>query len=120
MTHCHLTINALELSIHLGWPTAERRALQRIFLDVEIRYPTPPKACQTDKLEDTVCYDSLIRTIKEKLNDRHFHLVEHLAKSIYDIIQTLLPTDANSRIRILKYPRIEGLTGGVHLSYGDF
>lgn len=117
---CHLRINALELSIHLGWEKEERETPQTIFLDIDIHYPEAPIACQSDKLEDTVCYAKLVDTIRKKIGTRQFHLVEHLSSAIYRIIHPLLPQGTTLRVCILKYPRIDDLSGGVTFSYGDF
>lgn len=115
-----LFINALEMPIHIGWTDNERLHPQSIFLDIELRFPKTPKACETDQLEDTVCYDSMIRTIREKTHQRHFKLVEHLASEIYRIVQTGLPEKTLAKIKIKKMPAISGLTDGVCFHYGDF
>ena len=51
-----LNIRSLELNLHLGWRNKERTDEQVVLLDMEIRFPSPPIACTTDDLQDTVCY----------------------------------------------------------------
>jgi dihydroneopterin aldolase len=59
----HITLNTLELSVHLGWPDAERAVPQIVHLDVRLSFPAPPVGCMTDDLSDTHCYDTLISQI---------------------------------------------------------
>ena len=119
-TTSSLLINSLELRVNLGWLAQERKRQQTIFLTIEVRYGHTPNACHTDNLEDTVCYDKLVSTIKEKIAKRHFSLIEKLTCDIYDLTQPLLPEKSLLKVSLLKYPNIKGLTGGVQFSYGDF
>lgn len=114
-----LLIRDLELRVFLGWPEKERLKEQRVFLNVDIRYPIPPIGCQTDKLEDTVCYAVLIEKVREDIGDKHFHLIEYLSHDIYHIMKPLLPKQTLLTVRITKHPMIAGLTGGVQFSFGD-
>lgn len=119
MTKSSLLISGLELSVHLGWPDKERLHKQLVLLDVDIWFPKPPKACTTDKLDDTLCYSKLIQTIREKTTGKRFHLIEHLCSEVYKIVKPLLPSKAKVIIRIIKHPKIPGLTGSVRFSYWD-
>ena len=49
-----LCICGLELQVFLGWPQEERQTQQVVLLDMTIVFPTPPKACETDNLEDAI------------------------------------------------------------------
>ncbi|HSW93703.1 MAG TPA: dihydroneopterin aldolase [Gammaproteobacteria bacterium] len=113
-----LTLNGLELSVNLGWPQGERKKSQIVTLDVSIFFPEPPSGCKTDQLEDTWCYDALIKIIKREIADRDFRLLEHLGHEIHGIITEHLPPDFPVRIRLTKKPAILGLTGGVTFCYG--
>ena len=64
-TFSSLTINDLTLPIHLGWTKAEQRKKQRVTLNLVIHLPKPPDACRTDKLDDTYCYDKIIKQIQQ-------------------------------------------------------
>lgn len=114
-----LLIRDLELRVFLGWPEKERLKEQRVLLNADIRYANPPAGCETDKLEDTVCYAEVIEQVREKIGDKHFHLIEYLSHDIYHIMKPLLPEKALLTIRITKHPMIAGLTGGVQFSFGD-
>lgn len=115
-----LSINKLELQVHLGWSEEERQGKQSVFIDIEIRYPDILRACLTDQLADTVCYHQLVDLIREKITPRPFHLIEHLSYEIYQITYPLLPEKSALSVRVLKHPQIEGVKDGVCFSYGDF
>ncbi len=114
-----LSINQLNLFVSLGWPENERLDKQAILLDAKVTYPTPPKACDTDQLEDTVCYSDLINALRPPLEAKTFHLIEHLAQDAYDILKSMLPLGSLITVSVLKHPAILGLAGGVTFSLGD-
>jgi dihydroneopterin aldolase len=115
----HLQIRGLTLPINLGWRDKEREHEQLVLLDFELKFKDLPKACTTDQLKDTVCYATLIKTLREELNDGSFRLVEHLAYEIHRILKSQLPKDISLTVHITKHPKIKGLTGGVCFSCYD-
>ena len=117
----NLHLRGIELNLHLGWSDAERAKPQSILLDVMLYFPKPPLACTNDNLSDTYCYDTLIQTIIKSTTKREFHLIEHLAAFIYDLIQNALTEKTRIHVSISKDPRsyIPSLTQGVVFSYGD-
>lgn len=114
-----LSIRALELSVKLGWPHNERKEPQTIHLDIDVIFATPPKACDSDHLDDTYCYATIAEKIRQHFALSTIHLIEHLSKEIYLLLKPIYPQDANVTVRIYKHPKVEGLTGGVCFSYGD-
>ena len=114
-----LSVHDLELYINLGWRKQERKLEQAILLDLDICLPKPPKACKTDKLEDTICYAEMIEDLRKQLSKKSYRLIEHLTQDIFDIVKLQLPKQAKLMVRINKYPKIEGLLGGVSFCYGD-
>ncbi len=113
-----LEINGLELSVFLGWPDDERSQKQTVWLDIKMQFPTEPKACLSDELNDTVCYQALIQQLREHIADTPFKLVEHLTHAIYEFIQDLVPEKTTISIALTKHPRqILGL-GSVTYHYG--
>lgn len=119
MTISTLSIQQLELSVFLGWPEKERQHQQTIFMDADIWFSSPPLACQSDDLNDTICYSTLTQKLRTKLNNEKFQLIEHLGYSIHEYLKSQLPPAAKLFITITKFPDIEGLTGGVTFGYGD-
>lgn len=113
-----ISLHALELLVHLGWTEGERSQAQIVTLDAVIQFANPPKACATDQLEDTYCYDYLVTTLKTHLITQSFRLIEHLSQQIYLWLKTLLPMDSSISVRITKQPAITQLAG-VSFSYGD-
>lgn len=119
MTHTTLTIRGLELNVFLGWRSPERKQEQPVLLDMTIRFPTVPKACESDDLKDTICYAVLIERIRLALSQKKYKLVEHLSADIYAVAKANLPEQSQLLVRLTKFPKIEGLMGGVCFDYGD-
>ncbi|HVE44009.1 MAG TPA: dihydroneopterin aldolase [Gammaproteobacteria bacterium] len=115
----NLSIRQLELSVFLGWPEAERAQKQSVWIDIEWRPINVPGACVSDNLEETLCYFTLITQLKEKTEGTSFRLIEHLAQTIYKIVQTFSSLPAQIQVGVKKYPPIPGLTQGVYFTYGD-
>lgn len=113
-----LNINSLELELYLGWPDDERLRRQTILLDIQILYPDVPKACETDHLDDTVCYRHLIESLRNELQNKKFHLIEHVTQAIYLYLKSLVPKETKLAISLTKRPQIAGL-GSVTFHYGD-
>jgi len=111
-------LNALELSVNLGWPKGERQKSQIVILNAAIYFQSFPKGCLTDQLTDTHCYATLIEKIKNNLDNRHFRLLEHLGYEIHRIIKDNMPADVKVSIELTKKPAILNLTGGVTFCYG--
>src|SRR5687768_4437996 len=108
-----LTLQGLAFDVFLGWPDKEREQKQSILLDIELCFNHPPRACSTDDLADTHCYDELVSNIKQHLRERSFRLIEHLGKELYQYIRhEFTPHDASLNIRITKKPPIPNLMGG--------
>src|SRR5579883_3201823 len=114
-----LFIRQLELRVNLGWRNAERKNEQAVLLDMYIQFSKPPQACETDKLDDTVCYAELIVEIRQQTAKRKYRLIEDLGAEIYQIAKACLPARSKLNVRITKYPKVDGLTGGVSFNYGD-
>lgn len=114
-----LQINDLQLTVYIGWPAEERQQLQKVSIDIEIRFLELPKACASDQLNETICYSNLIGQIKQTFNHHRFHLIEHLTHKIYFFIKSQLANNAHIFVHTTKHPKIEGLSGGVRFSCGD-
>jgi 7,8-dihydroneopterin aldolase/epimerase/oxygenase len=114
-----LSLHRIELSVHLGWPEEERATKQLVLLDLDIDFAKSPKACETDELNDTLCYADLITHLHYKLATTSFRLIEHLSYEIYQLIKPHLPKNARLRLHLTKYPPIPSLKGGVCFSYGE-
>ena len=119
MRQSSLIIRNFELTVHLGWPLKERKKRQIIHLDMTLAFAKPPKACQSDRLDDTLCYDQLITYVQTTIIKKKFSLIEHLSYDIYCLIKHKAPKGSKIMISITKYPKITGLKQGVSFRYGD-
>lgn len=117
--HTSLSIRGLELDVTLGWLDNERSKAQTVLLDVDMYFPKPPLACHTDNLKDTICYSTLIQTIRNGIATKHFRLLEHLSQTIYQIIKSYLQDTVKINVSVTKHPAILGLTGGATFCYRD-
>lgn len=114
-----MVLNNLELSVRLGCLPIEQMQDQTIGVDIKLQFSNAPRACQTDNLDDTICYDLLISKIKNELASRKFRLIEHLGHEIYQIVRKNASSDVFIGIRIKKKPLIINLKEGVTFHYGD-
>lgn len=108
-----LQVKDLELKVNLGWRDKEQLEPQAILCNFEILFENEPSATLTDNLADTICYDNLIKKIRQQIADKKYRLIEHLAKEIYNIVKANLPQNTHAKVTIAKKPKIEGLLGGV-------
>lgn len=118
-SHSHLRIRDLELRVHLGWPEEEREKSQIVLVTVDIWFVDFPKACLSDQLQDTICYDTLIDTLRNNVSNKPFRLIEHLTFALYQLIKNEMPKHTLINVALSKYPEISGLKGGVTFYYSD-
>jgi dihydroneopterin aldolase len=119
LVNTQLSIQQLKLNVHLGWSAEERKMPQTIFLDAEIRLPQVSKACFSDDLNDTFCYDALISSIHQFLERKSLHLLEHLGYELFTFLKTKFPANAHLSLSVTKFPDIAGLTGGIRFTCDD-
>src|ERR1700729_2287418 len=80
-----LLISDLRIWVHLGCGEEERHNPQLVSVNLEFVFNAPPVAIESDKIEDTFCYLQSTKHIQALLQEKSFKLIEHLAKSIYDV-----------------------------------
>jgi dihydroneopterin aldolase len=114
-----LRVQSLELPIHLGWPDDERKATQLIRIDLEITFSTPPEACRTDQLSDSVDYGSLAEVLRATAAARPYRLLEHFAATALEAVRARVDRSIGLALVVTKYPAIEGLAGGVSFTVED-
>ena len=116
-----LEFRGARLSVRLGCGAEERSVPQPVDLDVSVRFAELPAACESDKLEDTVCYADLIEAARARVAGREFKLVERLAHELYGTLRPLVPPGAELALRVTKlHPPVAELAGGVSFALGDF
>lgn len=109
----------VNLEVALGWEEIERKIKQCVLVEIKITFKTPPLGCETDNLENTYCYDAIIKTIQKKLDFTEFRLLEHLAYSLYDLVKNALSGNELISIRVSKKIPIVNLEGDATFFYGD-
>ena len=114
-----LVLNKLEFLVYLGWTPAERTKRQKITVDIDIQFANLPRACITDSLHDTFCYDTLNQTITKKIDKKTFRLLEHLTFEIYSIVKHFLNLKNKTTICVTKYPDSFLKSAGVSFFYSD-
>ncbi|NHK27078.1 dihydroneopterin aldolase [Parvularcula flava] len=74
-------VRGLKLDANIGAYESEMGRTQPVVisLEVEVQEPADPVS---DSLEDVVCYNRLVQTIREILTEGHIKLVETLAERI--------------------------------------
>lgn len=120
MVFSELRFEKLRLLVRLGWGDEERRVPQPIDLSITIKFETPPAACETDHLDDTICYAKLSEAAREYCAERSFNLIERLGAQLFKVLREQLPSQAYLRVEVTKVsPPIAGLHGGATFTYGD-
>ncbi|MCF6768206.1 dihydroneopterin aldolase [Thiotrichales bacterium 19S11-10] len=99
-----LHINGCDLFVYLGATDDERAQQQRISLNLQITFPSLIKACQSDNLDDTICYQTLRDNLQEALLDREFNLIEHLGWYLTESVLMHYPEATINQLELTKYP----------------
>jgi dihydroneopterin aldolase len=114
-----IRLGELELPVHLGWPEAERRAVQLIRLRLDLVFAEPPAACLTDDLSDAVDYARLAEILRGVAAGRAFRLLEHFTHEALRAVRAEVPDAVRLVLRVTKFPAIEGLVGGASFTLED-
>jgi 7,8-dihydroneopterin aldolase/epimerase/oxygenase len=119
-----LAINDFRLWIHLGHTEEEKFNRQPVSFTIELEFKTPPKACVTDELDDTVCYFDLTNGIRTLCEKKRFNLVEYLAAEVYKSVEKtlkakkMMPKIGAVRVTVLKLaPPVPDVQGGAVYTY---
>jgi dihydroneopterin aldolase len=78
-------LSEVKIQTTLGVPEWERMVPQTIVLDIEIAMPNS-KSCQSDNIQDTIDYGSIVNRMRETLASKSFQLVEALAEHLCQLI----------------------------------
>ncbi|MBL8481999.1 MAG: dihydroneopterin aldolase [Rhodocyclaceae bacterium] len=84
-SHRKLFLRDLVANFSIGVHEFERRAPQRVVINIEIWLPLAAALSQRDALEDVVDYDYLRRGVQELATAQHFNLQETLCDRIADL-----------------------------------
>ena len=91
--------------LHFGWTPEERSKPQPIVFDFAIALRKTPKACKSDQLKDTLCYDTLMQAIRKLIQEKNkdLKLLEHLCFIVYkQLKKEYLKNAAELCVRVTK------------------
>jgi dihydroneopterin aldolase len=116
-----LEVLAYRIPVSLGCTAQERAEPQDVDFDVRIQFKQSVAGAWSDRLEDTLCYSSLCGRIEAIARARPYHLVESLARDVFEALRALVPeSQARLQVRVHKLrPPVERLNGGARFTYGD-
>lgn len=116
-----ISLNDLLIKVNLGVTEEERKKLQDIKISFKLFFNSLPKACESDDLNDTVCYHKISNIAHEHCKSNSVHLLEHLCYEIYKKVRKEIDGGAKIWIKVEKCnPPIEGLVGSTSFEYSDF
>lgn len=104
-----LIIEQLILMVHLGWSNKERERAQRVYVDLQINYLTPPAACANDDLTDTDCYYQLSLALQEVCDTKSYRLLESLAHDLFYKAKATLNAKTSLRLSLTKHPPLDNV-----------
>ncbi len=78
-------IRNLKVETLIGAYPAERKAKREVILNLAIDYD-PSLAIASDKLEDALDYDAIVKAINTSLPKQTFHLMEALASHVAHLV----------------------------------
>ena len=107
-----LEISQLSLNLHIGLSKEEREIAQEIEFNLKIVFNELPKACISDKINDTLCYSECSKEIESFCLNNSFQLIEHLCHKLYTHLKNnfLSPKDKLS-LQVFKNPPLDNVKG---------
>lgn len=109
-----LRLRRLHAMARLGHHASERAEPQAVTLSVAVEFARAPAACDSDRLEDTVCGAELCAALSAVCSRGEFALIEHLADGLYAAACSLVAPGSRVKIELTKVaPPIPGLAGGM-------
>jgi dihydroneopterin aldolase len=115
-----VTLNDLLLKANIGVTEVERSCKQDLRLSFKLYFKDKPKACDTDKIEDTICYHEIANIALQYCSENDVKLLEYLCYGLYKKIKSKIGKKVNIWIKIEKCsPPIEGILGGTSFEYSD-
>jgi len=83
LTSCRrLFLRDYEVWINIGVHDFEKRAEQRVLINVDLYIPLALSTPKADELDEVVDYDFIRRTVAERLSKGHIHLQETLCDDL--------------------------------------
>lgn len=116
-----LSLNGIKIPISMGETEEERSEKQVIIIDLKMEFNNQPKACSSDELEDTICYEGVLNKIISFCENKSFKMLEYLACQIYLEIKAFKKNDIKLHVKVQKqYKPLAEVLESVTFEYGDF
>ncbi|MCE3231965.1 MAG: FolB domain protein [Rickettsiaceae bacterium] len=116
-----ISLNDLLLKVNLGVTEEERNVKQDIKISFKLFFKNPPKACESDSLEETICYHDISRIVDQHCHESKVKLLEYLCFQLHKEVRKIVSEDIKIWIKVEKCnPPIEGLIGTTSFEYSDF
>lgn len=113
-----ITLNDFQTVVHLGVTNEERAQKQKVSWYLVIFNEQLPKACLTDELSDTICYEEISDLLIKVSESKAYKLIEHLCYEAYLCIKEKYNTKIILKIHKVK-PPIINLYGGTEFIIND-
>lgn len=97
-----LYLKRLKCLVRLGVSEEERRNPQAVYFDLTFRFPRPPSACSSDRLEETLCYAEVSSLLQDLCTRGEYRLVERLGFLAFGAVQEILPQGARLKLEVTK------------------
>ena len=106
-----LFLRNYEVMINIGVHDFEKKAEQRVLINVDLFIPLEQSTPKADQLSEVVDYDFMRETIAKRISKGHIHLQETLCD---DVVKAMLthPRVRAARVSTMKpdvYPDCEGV-----------
>ena len=109
-----LVIESLSVYCFLGCFEEEHRARQEVRVSITVDFDQLPEACETDRLEDTICYGTVCDRIHQIVKSQKFYTVEYLGKTLFQSLDDSFFKGCKWKLKIHKVnPPVLGLLHGV-------
>ncbi len=111
--HSQLSIHSYVTKVSLGCSQEERSSPQEVIFDIHFPFKEPPPGEITDRLTDTLCYGEVCELVEKTIENKSFHLVEHIACKIsHELKMHFAMRPFHLKVHKVS-PPIERLKGGV-------
>ncbi len=112
-----LKISDIRLWVALGCSEEEKALPTCVSIDVEVTFDSIPAAVVSDSLKDTVCYASIVSSIRELCLKKRFNLIEYLAAQVYKVVEDIVQA-RKIIVKVTKMlPPVRDVHGGVSFTY---
>ncbi len=115
-----ISLNHLMLKVNLGVTEEERKIPQDVKLDFKIYLKDAPKACESDDINDTICYHEVTKIVEKFCHNQEFKLLEYMCFNLHKKIKKIFNKNVRLWIRVEKCkPPIDNLLGTTSFEYSD-